>query len=82
MYLNTFFVLYICEAFAYVSVFVDTLSVCFVVEGLHFHPTNVPGGARAQESNLRQGRREADTIRSCHSLAKDTAYMQQARQEP
>ena len=52
------------------------------VEGLHFHPTNVPGGAWAQESNLRQGGREANPRGSCQSLKTDTAYMQQARQEP
>ena len=52
------------------------------VEGLHSHPTNVPGGAWAQESNLRQGGREAYPRGSCQSLKTDTAYMQQARQEP
>ena len=52
------------------------------VEGLHFHPTNVPGGTWAQESNLRQGGREANPRGSCQSLKTDTAYMQQARQEP
>ena len=51
------------------------------VEGLHFHPTNVPGGAWAQESNLRQGGREAN-LEDPVKAKTDTAYMQQARQEP
>ena len=38
------------------------------VEGLHFHPTNVPGGAWAQESSLRQGGREANPRGSVKAL--------------